>query len=461
MEAAANLYYPWQVSWDRVRATAPLKGLGRAQIAVIGGGIAGLSAAYHLRRARPDLDVALLEARFVGSGASGRSTGMVGPGVGGTLATLRRRFGDVMATAMYRATVGAVNLLIRLVNEEELDCDMEISGQLKVAMTRRQAHLLQREAEAFDALGLEAMYYDARRVSDLILTASYQGALRYPRAANINPARLCQELKRVLLRDGVRIHENTPVKALNPGKPVELILEQGALHADQVIVATDGYTGHIGLLAGRIVPLHTHVIMTEPLSQSALDALGWRGREAIIDCRTFFNYYRLTPDNRVLFGGAPALYRADKRARWAGAVDCVEPSAWDRLERELMAVFPVLRRVHIDQRWAGTIGCTLDNLPVVGNPLGLANVLFTGGWCGHGLALAMATGEVIADKAIGASRRTAAVLPWFRGNAPMLPPDPWRSAALDVYLALLDRVDRLGNRIERTRTYFLNRIGIT
>jgi gamma-glutamylputrescine oxidase len=410
--------------------------------------------AYHLKRACPDLDIVLIEARFIASGASGRSTGMVGPGIGGTLVALRRRFGDKIAAQMYQATVDAVELFIHVIQKETLECDLEVTGQLRVAMTHRQAEALRREAETFDAFGLEAIYYDEGGVSDLINTAWYRGALRYPRAANINPALLCQELKRILLTNGVRIHEHTRVKALKSGKPVELVLEQGTLHTDHVVVATDGYAGQLGLLAGRVVPIHTHVIMTETLSPSVLEAIGWRGREAIIDCRNYFNYYRLTPDNRIVFGGGPALYRADKNNRWAGAVDCAEPSVWVRIERELLGLFPALRGVRIDRCWSGTVGFTLDNLPVVGELPRLTGVMFSGGWCGHGLALAMASGAIIADKITGAQHKWS--LPWFRGSAPRLPPDPWRNTGLAAYLALLDRVDRLGNRIESIRNYLAN-----
>lgn len=399
----------------------------------MGGGLAGLAAAYHLVRARPGLDLVLVEAGRVGGGASGRSTGMVGPGVGGSIVALRRRFGDALAARMFRASLDAVRATIRIIREERLACDLEIAAQLRVALTARQAARLGAEAAAYADLGFDVPALDACTLVQTIGTAAYRGGLRFECAALVNPLALAAGLARLLERRGVRIYEGTPALAVRPGAPARVETPRGTLAAGRVVVATDAYSGHLRVLAGRVVPLHTHAILTEPLPPAAR----WPGREAVVDARNFFSYYRLTPEGRILMGGGRAIYRA-------GAAEAARPREWARLERELRRLFPALAGVRIERRWAGPLGFTLDGLPVVGALARAPGVLYAGGWCGHGIALSFAAGARIADLILAPeSARAAPRLPWHRGRAPLLPPEPLRGLGVGAALIALDLADRL------------------
>ncbi|MBI3725075.1 FAD-dependent oxidoreductase [bacterium] len=427
---------------------APLEGAARAEVAIVGGGFAGLSAALHLKEERPELDVALVEAGTVGCEASGRNTGMLGPGVWGRISLLRKKFGDEVAARMFRASEDAVSRVVSLVREEDIDCELEETGQLQLATTERQARSLREDARAFASLGFDVPYLEKAQVERAIATDFYAGGLRFERAGLLDPARLCRELKRRLLERGVRVHERTRVRAISPGKPARVELENGALVADQVVVATNALTPRLGLLRGRVVPLHTHVISTEPLSHERRAALGWEGREGIVDARNFFNYYRLTRDDRILFGGGRPLYRASRDDVAAGASVASREKTWEELARELVSIFPALEGLRIERRWSGAMGFTLDRLPVVGELEEARGVLYAGAWCGHGVALATASGAAIADLALRrASARTT--LPWIRGSAPWLPPDPLRAIGLGAYLGALslrDGIDPVGER---------------
>src|SRR5262245_28106351 len=188
-------------------AFAPLSGSQRAEIAIVGGGFTGLSAAYHLIRERPGREIVLLEAAHVGAGASGRNTGMAGPGVQGTISALRRKHGDVGARLAFATTLDAVQHLIALVHDEKLSCELEVSGQLKVASTELQCRALRAQARDFAALGFDVPYLDGRELRERLASERYLGALRFP-GATLDPAKLCSALRDTVQRAGVRIFES-------------------------------------------------------------------------------------------------------------------------------------------------------------------------------------------------------------------------------------------------------------
>lgn len=405
----------------------------RAQVAIVGGGFAGLSAAYHLVRERPSLDVVLLEAGEVGCEASGRNTGMLGPGAVAPITTLVRRLGAAGAARVFGATLEAVQRALDLIDEAGLACDLERNGQLVVARSERQATALREQARVFSEFGFDVESLGQEALQEKLASPLYLGGLRYPLAANLDPLELCRELARVCRERGVRILEKTRVQSVLPGTPARLRLEGCELAADRIVLATNAFTPRLGFLRDRVVPLHTHVVRTEPLGPR-LRELGWAGREGVIEARNFFSYYRLTADNALLLGGGAPLYtggeRATDRARFA------------ELEREIATIFPALEGVAIERSWSGVMGFTLDRMPVVGDLALAPGVLHAGAWCGHGVALALASGETIAD--LVAARRTRRTeLPWIRGSAPWLPPDPLRGIGIHAYLAGLGLADRL------------------
>jgi gamma-glutamylputrescine oxidase len=412
----------------------------RADIVVVGGGFAGLSAAYHL--AARGRSVLLLERDVLGGEASGRNTGMLGPGIGGPITALVGRHGSAEATRVFQATLDAVEHVLALVRAESLDCDLEQRGQLLVARTDRQAAALRSQAETFERLGFRVPWLDEDALAPRLGTNLYRGALLYPSAANLDPRKLVRELARAAQSRGARILERVPVRAVRPGRPARVELDGRTIDADLVVLATNAFTAGLGFLRGRVVPLHTHVISTVPLDPATVRALGWPGREGVVDARRFFNYFRLTADDRLLFGGGAPAYRAARGDLRAGATRFTDPRQWERLERELALVFPSLAGAAIEDRWAGVMGFTLDRLPVVGELAQAPGVLHAGGWCGHGVAFSIASGAVIADLA-GGRESVWARLPWMRGTAPWLVPDPLRAAGLRAYLGALGLADRI------------------
>jgi gamma-glutamylputrescine oxidase len=426
---------------------AALEGEVRADVAIVGGGFAGLSAAYHLIRENPAAEVVLVEAHSVGSGASGRNTGILRPGVGGSFSALCKRVGQAEAKRLYAASVRAVDQVVRTIRDEQLECEFEPSHHTKGAFTTNQAKKLQAEAELLNRCGFDADYHDTATMQS-IAPIPYRGGFSCPQGGQLNPARLARELKRVVIERGVRVFENTPVRAIQPGSDIRMETPGGTVVAKQVVLATDVYATKLGLFCGQIIPIQTHVSVTEPLTTEERRRLTWDGRRSFSDKRHIFNYYRLTKDNRLMFGGGRPIYRADKHDRAAGAVDVADPSVWLQQRRDFVRAFPQLPGLRIEKQWAGTIGMTLDELPMFGELAEMPGVYFVGGWSGHGVHLAAASGALVAD--LLSDRVTAEEkLAWHRSSAPRIPGEPWRAAALTMYLGGLQLADRLEAALDR------------
>jgi gamma-glutamylputrescine oxidase len=443
----------WQATGPR-RSPDPLDADTTADVAIVGGGLTGLSVAHQLLTCSPDLDVVVLEGSTVGAGASGRSTGMVGPGVGGSIVALRRRFGDATARAMFQATRDAVDTVVELVDRLGIDCGFEPGQQLVVAETAAQARSLRRQASAFAELGFDVPFLGTTQLGEVLGGAGYRAAIRHPRTATLDPQRLCDGLRAAGEDLGVRVHEQTTVSGVVPGRPMIVATSRGPkVRARIVVLATDGLTGRLGLLAGVVVPLVAHVIRTAPLGVGPLGALRWPPGTAVIESRNFFDYYRLAPDGGVVFGGGrvtidqPGTGRSERHAR----------ATWRRLHRELVARLPDVAGIEITDRWSGMTGFTLDRLPIVGPSAHAPDLWIAGAWCGHGLGLSVAEGAAL-GRTIGASlahpaasRDTWAApgLPWRRSSAPRLPFATASTAALRPYLAGLDIVDRAAMLVDR------------
>src|SRR5664280_493743 len=284
-------------------------------------------------------------------------------------------------------------------------------------------------------------------VGQLVGTDCYLAGIRYSQVATVDPYLLCLGVAERAVAAGVQLFERTPVHRVANGPGTVLQSPAGRVHARHVVLANDGSPTGARPVDRSVVPIDTHVVRTAPLPPALLESLGWRSRAAVIDSRTFFHYYRLTHDDRIVFGGGPVAYRGGKRDRDASA-----QRVYRRLERELVEVFPALAGLPVTDRWYGTTGSTLDRMPVVGQVSGERDVWFSGAWCGHGLALSTASGARIAgtlDPTASAAAARATQLAWQRGRGPWLPGGPLRSWGLGAYVLGLDGVDRAGLFAER------------
>ncbi|MBS1153007.1 MAG: dependent oxidoreductase, partial [Myxococcaceae bacterium] len=400
--------------------------------------MAGLSAAYHLLGRSPGARVVVLEATRIGAGASGRSTGMLGPGVGQSLPALVKSRGPAAARALYRATLRAVDDVEALVKSEGLDCELERTGQLVIA---RSGTRLTQLAALLEELGLPGQALDeaalARRIT-LTPARLKQGpaAVLLPDAGTLHPGKLLAGLAQRIVARGGTILEGAKVTSVGRDRPVRLQLDGGGeVIADDVVIATAGYTPGLGLLHGRVLPVHLQVVVTEPLQPEALAAIGWKHREGVLDARRIFNYFRLTSDDRIVFGGGAPRYQ------WAGGLDDAGAAkALGRLEAELHRTFPA--KLKVAGGWTGVIGYVADALPAIERWVDNAAVVHVVGWCGHGVALSLASGawvtKLLCDGAVSED------LPWYRSNPPLVPLEPVRWLSFRAAVGVMGMLDQLG-----------------
>jgi glycine/D-amino acid oxidase-like deaminating enzyme len=277
--------------------------------------------------------------------------------------------------------------------------------------------------------------------------------LYLPVAGIVNPYKLLTGLAKAAMSRGAIIFESSPVLSIEGGttnKVVTLTLGNGGqVTANQVIIATAGYTPALNILRGRIIPLKLQVLATEPLPDQVFAKLGWAGREGIVEVRRIFNYFRLTTNNRLIFGGGAPLYCSADDTRFSS----LTTNSKSHLTRELMTTFPILEQqnIRVTHAWSGIIDYVLDGLPTIARCIDRPRIIHAVGWCGHGLALSIAAGQWITDRFINNSQQKNVVnlgyvasdeLPWFRNNPPKLPCEWLHKAVIKTTTSTMTALDR-------------------
>ena len=411
----------WKAGEARFEPAPPLAGDSTADVAVIGAGYTGLATAYHLKSLDPSLDVAILEAEACGFGASGRNAGFVMTLFGSSLAAMRSSHGDECVRAAHHYMEGAIDALAETIAAHKLDCDFERSGFLKVATTPTYEARIRKEVEAFEALGITGLkWLAAVEVAARIQSPTFLGALYEPGCGLINPVKWVEALRGLAIANGTRLYEGTRVECVTRAAGrFRLATPGGTLAADKVVFATNGYTHLMPGLRSKQLPAFAYIVVTEPLRESQLAAIGWAGREGVEDGRNFMHFFRLTPDNRILAGGGPGYIPFG-----SGMHHDASPKTWMHLERFIGETFPALADIRITHRWGGAFSATSDSTPQIGTAFG-GGAFYSVGCTGHGVAMTHQNGRILADLVLG--RRTELTQLWFvnRRSFP-LPPEPFR-----------------------------------
>lgn len=397
--------------------------------AVIGGGFTGLATAIALKRQEPSLQVAVLEAKTIGYGASGRngSFAMTVIGLGfGTTAMLRGK-GFLRHAHFYMEH--CVDELERFIDEAGLRCDKVRPGFLRVATTPSYVKRLQKQVELMKSLGFEGIsWLDATATRTRVNSERYLGAMWEPRLLLVNPAKLVREQKRHALELGVRVFERSPALAVaqtpGPEPTHRLLTPHGSLTTHRLAFATNAYSHLFTQLDRLQAPAFTYMIATEPLSEEQLAPIGWRGGEGIEDARNLIHYYRLTHDKRIVLGGGPVGLTAN------GDLDRdADDQAWRHLERYLHWLWPHLSDVAITHRWGGPFSVTLDLTPALGYIGSDRSAVYALGCIGHGVSMSYLNGEVLAELLLGDGRGMAAECPFVNRKVIPWPREPLASIA--------------------------------
>ena len=364
-------------------------------VAVIGGGFCGLAAARAL--AKRGLSVALLEAETFGWGASSRNGGMVLTGMKLPVPTLIKRYGSETVRKMYAASLEQIDCVEQIVREENIECDFSRCGHLEVAC--KQAHFNGYEESA--ARVKREFNHELRIISKSELRAEigsdiYYGGMVDESSAGLNPARYVAGLAQAAQRAGACLYDHARVTKIEPeiknsARKFRLQTSKGAITAREVILASGAYTTEAApALRKKIIPIGSYIIATEVLPAALARELSPRNR-MIYDSKHFLYYYRLTPDNRMLFGGRAAFFPETENT--------VRQSA-EILRRGMIAVYPQLRDIKVEFVWGGTLDFTLDVMPHSGK---IDGMYFAAGFAGHGVAAATWFGAKLAGLICGDS----------------------------------------------------------
>jgi glycine/D-amino acid oxidase-like deaminating enzyme len=365
----------------------------KVDVAIVGGGFCGLSAARVL--AQRGVRVALLEAESLGWGASSRNGGMVLTGMKLPVPTLIKRYGREVVQRMYAASLESIDLVERIVKEEGIDCDFSRCGHLEVAC--KQAHFDDYAAAATrikSEFNHELRIVPKNALQTEIGSQIYFGGMVDETSAGVNPARYVQGLAKAAQRHGASLFEHTRVTNVScqrngAGGSFRVETTRGTLSAKEVLLASGAYTAEATpSLRKKVIPIGSYIIATEILPDAIAAEVSPRNR-MIYDSKHFLYYYRLTPDNRMLFGGRAAFFPESEST--------VRESA-ELLRRGMIEVYPQLLNTKVEYVWGGTLDFAMDVMPHSGK---IDGMYFALGFAGHGVAAATWMGAKLAGVICG------------------------------------------------------------
>lgn len=424
------------VSGDRPeypRLTGPLT----CDLLVVGGGYTGLWTALHAAERNPGARIVLLEGQRVGWAASGRNGGFVDASLTHGAHNGKTRWPDEFDT-LERLGMENLDGMQADIEKYGMRVDWQRTGMLAVATEPHQVQWLRDAAD--DG---EGAFLDAEEVRAQVNSPTYQaGLFSAESCAIVNPARLVFELARVCAEEGVQIYEHTPAEAVKrEGSRVRVQTPDGGVTAQRVVLATNVFPSLLRRNRLHTIPVYDYVLSTQPLTETQLDRIGWRGRQGISDSANQFHYYRLSTDNRILWGGYDAAYYYGRR---------VDPSREDRpksfrkIARHFFLTFPQLTDVTFSHRWSGPID-TNTRFCAHWGTAGKGRIAYVNGFTGLGVGAARFAADVCLDLLDG--RRTERTeLEMVRKKPLPFPPEPLASAGIQATRWSLDRADHHGGR---------------
>src|SRR5271154_6645593 len=365
----------------------------KVDVAIVGAGFCGLSAALHL--AKRGVRVAVLEAETFGWGASSRNGGMVLTGLKLAVPQLISRYGRELVQRMYAASLDSIDLVERIVREEQIACSLSRCGHLEVAC--KQAHFdgyAESAARVQREFNHELKIIPRDSLGAEIGSSIYFGGMVDETSAGVNPAQYVFGLAQAAQRAGACLYEQARVTRIVPqsvagGRQFRVETSRGSLMAKDVLLASGAYTTEATPgLRKKIIPIGSYIIATEVLPENLARELSPRNR-MIYDSKHYLHYYRLTPDNRMLFGGRAAFFPETK--------DTIRRSS-EILRRGMIEVYPKLRDTKIDYAWGGTLDFCFDTMPHAGQ---MDGIYYAVGYAGHGVAMATYLGAKIAEQISG------------------------------------------------------------
>lgn len=452
--ADADPYPYWYDDADEPDSNPTLVRTEACDLCVVGGGYTGLWTAILAKERDPSRDIVLIDAATIGSGASGRNGGFMESSLTHGIANGRERFPDELAV-LEELGLDNLNEIETAIARYGIDCDYERTGVIDIATSPSALDDLRHDFGQLRRLGQDVALLDRDAMQTEVRSPTYHGGLwRKDRAAVVDPARLAWGLKAAAQSLGVRIYEDTKAVELErDGVGILVRVPLGRVRAGRVALATNAFRPLLRRLRSYIAPVYDYALVTEPLDGERMESIGWANRQGLSDTPNQFHYYRLTEDNRILWGGYDAIYY------FGGKVNPVleqRPETFARLSQHFHATFPQLEGVRFTHMWGGAID-TCTRFCVFWGRAFSGRVAYALGYTGLGVAAARFGGDVMLDLLDGRPSR-ATELEFVRRKPIPFPPEPFRFAGIQASRWSLSREDRTGKRNLWLRS--LDRLGL-
>ncbi len=432
-----------------------LDGPAEADLCIVGAGFTGLWAALHAKAVDPSRDVVVLEAETAGFGASGRNGGFALYSLTHGIENGLARFGEEMpqlerlGRENFQGFVGDIERL-------GIDCGLELTGDLGVALEPHEVEWVVESAELLERYGYQYEVFDCDAIQAEVASPTYlAGIWDKTDAALVDPGRLAAGLADAALAAGVRIHERSrATKIVDDGAGVRVLVPTGHVRARRVLLATSAYPPLLRAIRRYVAPVYDYALMTEPLTPEQRASIGWKRRQGVGDLANQFHYYRLTEDERILWGGYDAAYRYGGPVR--PELDDDE-AIFAKLAQHFFTTFPQLEGVRFSHRWGGAID-TCSRFSVFFGTAHRGRVAYAVGYTGLGV-VSTRFGARVALDLLDRRETEATRLRYVRSKPVPFPPEPLRSGVIQLTRNRLDAADRnAGRRGLWLRT--LDRLGL-
>jgi len=426
----------WLDDPNKPERTDPLQNRIETDLCIIGGGFTGLWTALLAKQRYPNRDVVLLEAYEIAYGASGRNGGFCSAslthGFLNGLSRWEKEFPKLLQ-------LGRNNLdeIEETIKQYNIECDFIRSGEINVAVEPHHIEDIHEEVELSQQYGVDAKFLNQEEIRALVNSPSYLGAIFDPDMAMLNPTQLAWGLKEACLKYGVHIYEGTQVIGLEEQRDCVLVKTQfGEIKSMKVALATNAFPPLLKQLSYYVVPVYDYALMTEPLSKSQRDAIGWYGREGLSDLCNQFHYYRTTADGRILFGGYEAIYYKNNKID-SGLEN--NPATFGLLAEHFFQTFPQLQGLRFTHAWGGVID-TSSRYTVFWDTAMNGKVAYSLGYTGLGVGASRFGANVMLDLLSGeATERTE--LQMVKSKPFPFPPEPLRSPVINFTRWSLKQAD--------------------